>query len=75
LGILAVAKQRLEPSERARIKHGDELFKAIECSTFHQPEMTLSNSFFHEPSYSVYYRDKKENFNQPGQVQVDLEAD
>lgn len=75
LGILAAAKKQLDPSERTQIKHGDELFRKIECSTCHQPEMTLNNSFFQEPSYSVYYRDKKEDFNKKDQVQVDLEAE
>jgi hypothetical protein len=75
LGILAAAKQQLEPTERTQIKHGVELFKKIECSTCHLSEMTLNNSFFQEPSSSVYYRDKKENFNQKGQVQVDMEAE
>jgi hypothetical protein len=75
LGILAAAEQQLKPSERAQIKHGDELFKAIECSSCHQPEMTLNNSVFQEPSASIYYRDRKEDFFKDYKVQVDMEAE
>jgi mono/diheme cytochrome c family protein len=75
LGILAATKQGLKPSEHAQIKHGDELFKKIACASCHVPEMTLNNAFFQEPSGSIDYRDKKEDFNTPGQVQVDMEAE
>jgi hypothetical protein len=71
LGILVAAKQQLKPSERAQIKHGEELFKKIECSTCHQPEMTLNNTFFQEPSASVYYRDN----NKKDQLPVDMNVE
>jgi hypothetical protein len=73
LGILAAAKQELKSSERAQIKNGEMLFKKIDCSSCHLPEMTLNNTFFQEPSASIFYRDKKEDFNKDNQVQVDLE--
>lgn len=69
LGILAAAKQQLQPSERTKIKHGEQLFNKIECNTCHQPEMTLNNSFFQEPSASAYYSDNKD------QLPVDMKAE
>lgn len=74
LGILT-GDQRLKSSEREQIKHGDQLFQQIGCSSCHKPELTLKNPVFQEPSQYEDYRDKKSEFNQKDKVQVDLEAE
>jgi len=75
LGILAAAKQQLQPTERAQIKHGEVLFKTIDCGSCHMPEMTLNNSFFQEPSASVYYNDEKDESYKKDQLPVDMKTE
>lgn len=74
LGILT-GDQRITPAEREQIKHGDQLFQQIGCTSCHKAELTLNNPVFQEPSEYEVYRDKKEDFNKADKVQVDLEAE
>jgi cytochrome c peroxidase len=74
LGILT-GDQRLTTTERNQIKHGDQLFQQIGCTSCHKAELTVNNPVFQEPSEYEAYRDKKADFNQKGKVQVDMEAE
>jgi hypothetical protein len=74
LGILT-GDQHLTTTEREHIKRGDQLFQQIGCTSCHKPELTLNNSVFQEPSEYEVYRDRKEDFNQEGKVQVDMETE
>jgi cytochrome c551/c552 len=74
LGILT-GNRHLSTAERQRIKHGEQLFQQIGCTSCHKAELTLNNAVFQEPSEYLAYRDKKEEFKQTDKVQVDLEAE
>jgi cytochrome c551/c552 len=74
LGILT-GDQQLTKAERKQIKHGEQLFQQIGCTSCHKPELTLNNSVFQEPSNNKAYRDVPADFNKKTKVQANLETE